>query len=327
MSWSLYCPKCGWEGGSEDYYPFCPKCGSPLELKGTIPVPPKPILGEGNTPLVEDERGVAYKLEYLNPTGSFKDRGTSYSLYLAKQLGYKCVVVDSSGNTALSVAGYAGILGLKARVHVPASASKGKIALLKFMGAEVVIHPTRELAAEAARREIQECFYVAHATSPIFLKGIESLGRELAGEASDRTIFVPASSGTLLIGVYRGLVSQGVEPRIVAVQSPAAASLANRVKVLERLGSKSRLLDALVVKNPPRIEEMVEAATLGVVIVGDEYASVAWRRLAERGFIVEPSSATVLVASDALGEARPLLILTGSGLKYHDRMAEEIEAK
>lgn len=327
MTWSLYCPRCGWEGGGEEYHPYCPKCGAPLEVKGDLPVPSKPLLGEGNTPLVVDERNVAYKLEYLNPTGSFKDRGTSHSLYLAWKLDYKCVVEDSSGNTAISVVGYAGRLGLKARVHVPASASKGKLSLLRFIGAEVVLHPTREEAAEAARRDSGRCYYVAHSTSPVFLKGIESLGREIADEARSRAIYVPASSGTLLIGLYRGLVDLGLKPRIIAVQSPIAESLVGRVKVLERLGSKGRLLDALVVKNPPRIEEMAEAATGGVVIVGDEYARVAWRRLAERGFIVEPSSATVLVASEALGDTKPLLILTGSGLKYHDRMAEEVEAR
>lgn len=325
MAWSLYCPRCGWEGAGEEYHPYCPRCGGPLEVKGTLPVPPRPILGEGGTPLVVDHEGAAYKLEYLNPSGSFKDRGSSLSVYLARLLDYDCVVEDSSGNTALSVAAYAGRLGLKARVHVPATASRGKLALLRFLGAEVVLHSSRDEAGEAARRESGSCYYVAHSTSPVFLKGVETIASELAEAARDRTIFVPASSGSLLIALYRGLKKLGLEPSIVAVQSPAAASLSGRVPVLARLGSESKLLDALVLRNPPRLDEMVEAATRGVVVVGDEYVRGAWRRLARRGFIVEPSSATVLAAAEALGEERPLLVLTGSGLKYYERMAEEVE--
>ncbi|MEB3806082.1 MAG: pyridoxal-phosphate dependent enzyme [Desulfurococcales archaeon] len=327
MAWRLYCPSCGWTGESEEYHPFCPKCGGPLEARGTLPVPRRPVLGEGDTPLVEDGRGTLYKLEYLNPTGSFKDRGTAYSIHLAHTLDYKCVVEDSSGNTAISTAAYAGWYGMRARVHVPLTVSPGKLALLRFMGAEVSIHSTREEASEAARRDAEKCFYIAHSTSPVFLEGMKTLGRELAEAARDRLVFAPASSGSLIVGIYRGMLEAGIEPRIVAVQSPLAASLEGRVKVLERLGSQGSLLDALVLRDPPRLRDMVEAATEGVVIVGDEYVRVAWRRLALKGLIVEPSSASVYAAADALDARNSILILTGSGLKYHDKMAEEVEVR
>jgi len=312
-SWSLYCPKCGWEGGGEEYEPRCPRCGGPLEVRGSLPRPSQPILGEGSTPLV-DLGDAVFKLEYLNPTGSFKDRGASLSVWLASRLGYRCVVEDSSGNTGLAVAAYAARLGLRARVHVPAGAARGKVSLLRLLGAEVVAEGDRGDAAKRALRDSRECFYVAHSTSPVFLEGTSSIAGELVD--APEPIVVPVSSGTLLLGLYRGFARLRLRRRLVAVQSVAAASLAGRVPVLARVGGDSAsLLDALVVRDPPRLDEMVEAAE-GVVVAGDEAALEGLRALAERGFIVEPSSAVVHMAWEALGRPRATLVLTGSGLKY-----------
>ncbi len=320
MTWHLYCPRCGWEGGGEEYQPYCPRCGGPLELKGAIPRPPKPILGEGGTPLVKGLNGSLYKLEYMNPTGSFKDRGSSLSVWLASKLDYSCVVEDSSGNTGLSVAAYAGRLGIKARLHIPASSPPGKIRIARFMGAEVVVHRTREEATHGARRDSRKCFYVAHAYSPIFLEGVSSLADEINPQG--RRIIVPVSSGTLLLGLYRGFLRRGIRVELVAVQSPYAASLAGKAKIVIRRGERGDLLDALVLRDPPRINEMSRIVRI-VVVVGDEYAIKAWRVLARHGFIVEPSSATVYVADEALGW-NSILILTGSGLKYHERMVDSV---
>ena len=320
-SWRLVCPKCGWEGASEEYYHKCPRCGSPLRVAGSIPRPPRPILGEGSTPYVTIG-GVGYKLEYLNPTGSFKDRGSSLSVWLADRLGYKCVVEDSSGNTGVSVAAYAARLGLKARIHVPASASSGKIGLLHLLGAEVVLHGSRLEAAHAAESEAGDCFYVAHSYSPIFVEGISSLAGELLEAGARGPVIVPASSGTLLLGLAWGFERAGAGIDLIAVQSPEAASLRGRTPLLASVGGGSgRLLDALVLANPPRLDEMAAKAR-GLVIIGDEAALEALRKLARMGFIVEPSSATVYAALEALGLREATLVLTGSGLKYAEALAK-----
>ncbi len=264
--------------------------------------------------MVEDG-GSLYKLEYLNPTGSFKDRGASLSVWLASRLGYRCVVDDSSGNTGIAVAAYAGHLGLRARIHVYRGAAPGKVALIRRLGAEIVVHDTREEAASGAESDSGKCYYVAHSLSPVFLEGVSSLGVELADHAGGRPIYVPVSSGSLLLGLYRGLLRRGIRPRLIAVQSPEAPSLLGRVRLLARLGGdRGRLLDALVVKAPPRIEEIARAAE-GLVIVGDEAVGEALGDLYRRGFIVEPSSAVVEAAAKAVGESG-LLVMTGSGLKY-----------
>lgn len=312
--WRLYCPRCGWRGEAEAYVHRCPRCGGPLEVEGVLPRPRSSILGEGDTPLVWDGENL-YKLEYLNPTGSFKDRGASLSVWLAHGLGYKCVVDDSSGNTGIAVAAYAGHLGLKARIHVYRGAAPGKVTLIRRLGAEIVVHDSREEAARGAEAEAENCYYVAHAVSPVFIEGVSSLGEELANHISEGPVYVPVSSGSLLLGLYRGARRRGVRPRIIAVQSPEAPSLLGRTQLLARVGGGSgRLLDALVLRSPPRLDEMAEAVE-GLVIAGDEAVEEALESLYRRGFIVEPSSAVVEAAARAVGEAG-LLVLTGSGLKY-----------
>jgi len=316
VGWRLVCRYCGYEHPAEEYVHKCPRCGRPLQLVGELPSPGKPILGEGGTPLVEAE-GNYYKLEYLNPTGSFKDRGASLSVWLARELGYQCVVEDSSGNTGIAVAAYAARLGLQARIHAPEGAGPGKLRLIRMLGASLVLHPDRESATRGAEKEAGECFYVAHVYSPVFTAGMETVAHELAPHADGSAIIIPVSSGTLLLGLHYGFQKLGVRARLVAAQSPRAPSLAGRVPVLAWVGGESgELHDALVVKNPPRLDEMVEAAS-GVVVVGDKATVHGLRSLYSKGFIVEPSSAVVEAAAEHVDAGRRILVLTGSGLKYN----------
>jgi len=315
VGWQLVCKYCGYEHPREEYVHKCPRCGRPLQLRGGIPRPDRPILGEGGTPLVEAGDNY-YKLEYLNPTGSFKDRGASLSVWLAARLGYRCVVEDSSGNTGIAVAAYAARLGLEARIHAPEGAGPGKLRLIRMLGASLVLHPDRESAARGAEREADECFYVAHLYSPVFIAGMETAADELAPHADGGVVVLPVSSGTLLLGLYRGFRRLGVRAGLVAVQSPRAPSLVGRVPLLGRVGGDSgRLHDALVVRDPPRLDEMVEAAS-GVVVVGDDATLRGLRSLYSKGFIVEPSSAVVEAAAEHVDAGKRILVLTGSGLKY-----------
>ena len=317
---TLICPKCGYR--TTGYHYKCPVCGSPMELKGTIER--QRILGEGETPLVEDEYNgykVYFKLDYLNPTGSFKDRGTAASILYAVKRGYRCVVEDSSGNTGISVAAYASHMGLEPVIIVPRKAAAGKKALISRLGAKLIEEDTREDAARRAEELAAECFYVAHAWSPIFIEGTSTIASELPRDLRDSPIFVPVSSGTLLLGLYRGLSMLGAKPRLYAVQSPLAASLAGLVEPTAVLGASGDMLDALVYRNPPRISEMVEAvAGGGLYIVGWEYAGRAYEWLYRRGYIVEPSSAVAFAAfMHAVDKGvvdGGVVVLTGSGLKY-----------
>src|SRR6201994_3786528 len=104
-------------------------------------------LDEGPTPLVHAERlservgaGVWLKLEGLNPTGSFKDRGMTCAVSAAVREGAEAVICASTGNTAASAAAYAGRAGLRCAVIVP----EGKIAAGKL--AQALMHGARVVA-------------------------------------------------------------------------------------------------------------------------------------------------------------------------------------
>ena len=110
-------------------------------------------LGEGMTPLVDadgsgeagigsadarDDWNAAFKLEYVFPTGSFKDRGATTTLTRARELGVDRVVEDSSGNAGAAIATYAARAGIDAAVYVPADAKATKLRAIRRAGAKPV---------------------------------------------------------------------------------------------------------------------------------------------------------------------------------------------
>jgi hypothetical protein len=123
-----------------------------------LPLPPAcdvVSLGEALTPLLPRPAlpGSRLKLEFLLPTGSFKDRGACVMLSHMKGLGIRAAVEDSSGNAAAAVAAYSARAGIACRIFVPASTSSGKLAQIATYGADLApISGTREDVAAAARR-------------------------------------------------------------------------------------------------------------------------------------------------------------------------------
>ena len=122
---------------------ICDACASPLEITYRRPGYGKtplhdldaPLtLGEGHTPVVElpaaaKSLGLGHlsaKLEYTNPTGSFKDRGTAVMVGVMREEGVLELVEDSSGNAGASVAAYCARAGIKAHIFVPASTPENK---------------------------------------------------------------------------------------------------------------------------------------------------------------------------------------------------------
>ena len=139
-----------------------------------------PTLGEGGTPVVGltglggalGLERLDAKLEYMNPTGSYKDRGTVVMLAVARELGVREVVEDSSGNAGASVSAYSARAGIKAHIFAPATAPAAKLRQIRVYGAEVhSIEGPREAATEAAVAFCGEndLVYASHAWSPILL--------------------------------------------------------------------------------------------------------------------------------------------------------------
>ena len=195
-------------------------------------------LGEGNTPLVLGEvsgREVAFKCEYLNPTGSFKDRGTSILVSFLCSRGVSDALEDLSGNAGASLAAYAARAGISVKVYVPDSASGPKRKQIEMYGAEVVrILGPRSNATEAVLRAVDKgCVYASHAYLPYNLLGYATLAYELVNQLgrAPGTVILPVGQGGLFLGLacgFKNLIASGVieqMPKLVGVQALACAPL------------------------------------------------------------------------------------------------------
>ena len=176
-------------------------------------------LGEGNTPLISlDELGnllglkhLLAKIEFMNPTGSFKDRGTSILISIIKEQGVQEIVEDSSGNAGASIAAYASKAGIKANIFAPSNTPVGKTQQIRVYGAELhLINGTREDAAEEAivYYRKNDLIYASHNLSPYFLEGTKSFGYEMVEQTSSAPpshIVIPVGNGSLFIGLWKSL--------------------------------------------------------------------------------------------------------------------------
>lgn len=143
------------------------------------------------TPLVAapDIPGVLLKIDYLMPTGSFKDRGAVVLTALARQLAVPRMIADSSGNAGTAIAAYAARARIPCEVYVPAATSAGKVAQLRAYGATVHQVPgSREDTAAAAMQAAGQpgTFYASHVYHPFFLHGTKTYVLELWEQLSGR---------------------------------------------------------------------------------------------------------------------------------------------
>ncbi|MCW2817215.1 MAG: pyridoxal-5-phosphate-dependent protein beta subunit [Marmoricola sp.] len=305
-------------------------------------------LGEGWTPLVATRWAgidVHAKLEWTNPTGSFKDRGASVMLTHLRAQGATHVLEDSSGNGGAAVAAYAAAAGLRATVLVPEATSPAKILQTRASGARIeLVGGTRdEVAAEAVRRS-GELTYASHAWHPMFLQGTKTLGYEiweqLGHRAPDNVVLV-CGGGSTVLGcdlAFGELLSAGeVErrPRLLVGQPEHWATVADTVNGLDphrRARREPTVAEGASIAHPVRLPEVVEAirrsggAAHGVP---EDAVREATRGLAAQGLYAEPTSAVAAAAlSHFVGtglvtpEQTTVLVLTGSGLKSAERMVE-----
>lgn len=302
---------------------------------------PSARLNAGWTPLVPlsfDGRRVLFKLEYLSPTSSFKDRGTAVMINVLAHQGVNHVVDDSSGNAGASVAAYAARAGMRAEVFVPAHASPAKRAQIAVYGAEVRPIPGPRINAKLAAWDAVDhgAVYASHANHPGFLLGQQTAAWELweqLGHAPD-WIVVPVGQGVHLLGYWLGfrrLRAAGLIdrlPRLVAVQPALLAPLCQALEAgLDTVPAVEPTLpsvaEGLALPLPLRGSRLLQAIrdTDGTCVAVEEDAILlSQQELAHRGLYVEPTSATALAALAAIlpqiGPDDTVVVpLTGSGLK------------
>lgn len=299
----------------------------------------KPVtLGEGNTPLVwKDIEGVkvGFKLEFLNPTGSFKDRGTAVLISFLQARGVKAAVEDSSGNAGASFAAYAAGAGISAKVFVPDYASGPKQNQISIHGAEVVrIMGPRSNATLAVQKAADEgSVYASHAYLPFGIPGFSTIAFELYQQVGGLpgTIIAPCGQGSLMLGIGRGFQSMKMGgviqnlPKLVGVQAQNCAPLWAVYNYghagLSWVNEGDTIAEGVRIKYPLRGDQLInliqdsQGAMIAIEedqIIPDHYL------LAKMGLYVEPTSSIVWGAlMQILGKyPEPIVvILTGSGLK------------
>jgi threonine synthase len=316
-----------------------------LALQG----PPRVTLGEGWTPLVLREwqgAKVHFKLESQMPSGSFKDRGTALMINHLLEVGVGPVHEDSSGNAGASIATYAAVAGVPCCIFVPAAAPRAKLVQIAITGAVVRAIPgTREDVAKAALAAVGESFYASHNWQPFFIEGTKTLAFELWEQLGFRVpdnILVPTGYGSNILGLERGfdeLEKSGeitARPRLFAVQAKNCAAFAAAWSAGERrfvpFVAQPTVADGIATPKPIRIAEVLSAlrhSRGGVVAVAEEEIAPALARLGRCGLFVEPTAATAgaaltrLLRDGTITQAQStVVVLTGSGLKAADRIAE-----
>jgi threonine synthase len=192
-------------------------------------------LSEGFTPLLRADQGLWIKDESRNPTGSFKARGMSLAVSMAKFLGAKALAAPSAGNAAGALAAYGAAAGLPVTVAMPDDTPRAFIEECKHYGAEV--HLVKGSIADAGKwlkaNGPKDAFDVSTLKEPYRVEGKKTMGYELyeqfEGQLPD-TILYPTGGGTGLVGMWKAfdeLQAMGFidarRPRLVSVQAEGCA--------------------------------------------------------------------------------------------------------
>lgn len=202
-------------------------------------------LGEGATPLLLAHRlerelgldGIYVKDEAQNPTGSFKARGMSVAVTVARRLGATAFVAPSAGNAGSALAAYGARAGLPVRVYIPQDTPTILIDEMRGYGAEVVfVEGLIDAAGRAAAEYSREsgAFNVATFREPYRVEGKKTMAYELVEQLGrvPGTIIYPTGGGTGLVAMWKAFDELhrlgwiGAErPAMIAVQAEGCAPI------------------------------------------------------------------------------------------------------
>jgi threonine synthase len=304
---------------------------------------------EGATRLYERE-GLFFKHEGENPTGSFKDRGMTVAMTMAKRLGATAVACASTGNTSASLAAYAAQAGLRAVVFVPSGKiSGGKLAQTLAYGALVLqVRGDFDAAMQLVRVACDQLgIYLVNSINPFRIEGqktiVWELLQDLEWQAPD-WIVVPAGNlgNTSAFGkaLFEAKANGWIDrlPRVASIQAAGANpffqgfgdGFAQRFRV-----QAETVASAIRIGNPVSWERAVTAirGTNGFVEqVTDEELMAAKRTIDRMGIGCEPASATTLAGVRKLRAAgtigpneRVVCVLTGHVLKDADAVMANVD--
>jgi len=318
-------------------------------LPGVRPV----SLGEGFTPMLPSREypNVFIKDEGVNPTGSFKARGLSAAVTMARHFGLKKLAIPSAGNAASALAAYSAASGVEAHIFMPKDVPAANRIECDYYGAQVTL--VDGLISDCARKvaELKEqpswekegWFDVSTTKEPYRVEGKKTMGYEVAeqlGWKLPQGIIYPTGGGVGLLGMWKAFEEMeqlgwiGRErPKMIVAQ---AAGCAPVVKAWEEHKSAVEMWkDAATVAAGLRVPkpygdylilDILKKSKGTAVAASDEEIVDAVRHWAQtEGVFAAPEGTASLVAYRKLlasgffkPEDRVVLFNTGSGLKYLD---------
>src|SRR2546421_2780362 len=370
----LECTKCGQHISADHPQTVCPKDGGVLyvrydlatlkknfksaSLVGRAPTmwryaevlpEAEPVsLGEGFTPMLSSREfpNVFIKDEGLNPTGSFKARGLSAAVTMAKQYGQRKLAIPSAGNAASALAAYAARAGIEAHIFMPKDVPQANRVECESYGARVtlvngLISDCARIVAE--RKEQEGWFDVSTLKEPFRVEGKKTMGYEVAeqlGWSLPQGIIYPTGGGVGLIGMWKAFEEMqalgwiGAErPKMVAVQSMGCAPIVKawdeHKSVAEFWPSASTVAAGLRVPKAYGdyliLDILKKSAGIALAVTDKEIMDALreWARV--EGVFAAPEGAASLAAYRKLRANgffseidQVVLFNTGSGLKYLD---------
>jgi threonine synthase len=377
----LECAACGLEHEARRLQNLCARCAKPLlvrydlgragrtltreSLRGrptslwryreVLPVGREENIvsfGEGWTPLLRAARlgerlgmsNLFIKDEGQNPTQSFKARGMTAAVSMAKELGARKLAVPSAGNAAGALAAYAARAGLEAHIFMPRDTPRANVVECERTGAHVTLMDglITDCGAEVGRRkEAEGWFDVSTLKEPYRVEGKKTMGYELA-EQFDWTlpdvIVYPTGGGTGLIGMWKAFDEMeqmrwigSRRPRMVTVQAAGCAPIVRAFEKGERFAEE--FPDAHTTASGLRVPRAIgdflildalrESKGTAVAVTDEELLAGASEIGAAEGLFVAPEGAACLPALRKLLDSgqvqrdeRVVLFNTGAGVKY-----------
>jgi threonine synthase len=317
-----------------------------------LPEDVEPVsLGEGGTPLLRakkfgEDGDLWVKDESLNPTQSFKARGMTIAVSMAKHLGATKLAVPSAGNAGGALAAYAARAGLEAHIFMPRDTPRANIIECRELGAHVTVVDgliTDCGAAIAQRKDKEGWFDMSTLKEPYRIEGKKTLGYELAEQLDWKlpdVILYPTGGGTGLIGMWKafdememlGWIRQK-RPRMFSVQASGCAPIVRAFEAGEKTAAEFPNAHTLAsgLRVPKAIGDFLILKILresngGAVAVDDEEMVRAVRDVGSaEGLFVAPEGAACFAAFKSLqvtgtiDEGEQVVIFnTGSGIKYLD---------
>ncbi|WP_226643523.1 threonine synthase [Mesobacillus subterraneus] len=312
------------------------------EYKEYLPVnteTPMLTLHEGNTPLIRldqlsEEWGIDLyvKVEGVNPTGSFKDRGMVMAVAKAKEAGSDTVICASTGNTSASAAAYAARAGLRSIIVIPeGKIAMGKLAQAVMYGASIVsIEGNFDEALKMVRAISEtEPVTLVNSVNPFRLEGQKTAAFEICdqlGGAPD-ILAIPVGNAGNISAYWKGFKEYNDSkrtglPRMFGFEAEGAAAIVKG----QPIEQPETIATAIRIGNPASWDLAVAARDESegkIDFVSDDEILQAYSQLAgSEGIFAEPGSCASLAGVHKLlqrGEisrgSRIVAVLTGNGLK------------